>query len=107
MVLHSCQHNSLPVATKHGPAMSPAVPGESQSQHYTLRILPYVMFAIISFTACVIDERERYILFSKPNHKCCRGEDEAWVQCNGLPYHYRRREMLVKQKEDHSTERLI
>ena len=37
----------------------------------------------------------------------CRGEDEAWVQCNGLPYHYRRREMLVKQKEDHSTERLI
>ena len=26
LVLHSCKHNSLPVATKYGPAMSPAVP---------------------------------------------------------------------------------
>ena len=73
MVLHSCKHSSLPVATKHGPAMSPAVPYHNipcESCHN------YVMFTIISFTACVIEEsaeRERYIYpFLKANHKCCR-----------------------------------
>ena len=38
MMVHSCKHNSLPVATKHGPAMSPAVP------YHNVRILSYIMF---------------------------------------------------------------
>ena len=65
MVPHSCKHNSLPVATKHGPAMSPAVPGESQSQHIYPPNLAIMLCSPLSALQHVSLMKEKGVSFSQ------------------------------------------